>query len=139
MKFSSSSRRAGRRSGSMDRKPARQFRPPWTSEERRYNRSADILSARFVLRRPRAALRAEKRLADKMSALLLMCYDFLVFSLNPAFVDLAVPASSDPLALAQQGDGDAFCELCHAYETPLLRQAMKLCGDSALAEDLAQD
>ena len=62
-----------------------------------------------------------------------------MFSLTPAFVDLAVPASSDLLALAQQGDGDAFCELCRIYETPLLRQATKLCGDLALAEDLAQD
>ena len=43
------------------------------------------------------------------------------------------------LALAQQGDGDAFCELCRLNEARLLRQAMVLCGDASSAEDLAQD
>jgi len=43
------------------------------------------------------------------------------------------------LALAQQGDGDAFCELCRINEARLLRQAMVLCGDASSAEDLAQD
>ena len=43
------------------------------------------------------------------------------------------------LALAQQGDGDAFCELCRLNEARLLRQAMVLCRDASSAEDLAQD
>lgn len=47
--------------------------------------------------------------------------------------------SRDWLRQAQQGDPEAFCELCRAYETPLLRQAMLLCGDTAQAEDLAQE
>ena len=43
------------------------------------------------------------------------------------------------LALSQQGDGDAFCELCRINEARLLRQAMTLCGDASSAEDLTQD
>ncbi len=39
------------------------------------------------------------------------------------------------LELAQAGDSDAFCELCRAYETRLLRQALTLCGNASLAED----
>jgi RNA polymerase sigma-70 factor (ECF subfamily) len=40
---------------------------------------------------------------------------------------------------ARAGDGEAFCELCRVYETGLLRQALTLCGNLALAQDLAQD
>jgi len=40
---------------------------------------------------------------------------------------------------ARGGDADAFCELCHPVETRLLRQAMSLCGNVSLAEDLAQE
>ena len=40
---------------------------------------------------------------------------------------------------AQAGDPEAFGEICRVYETRLLRQAMTLCGNSTLAEDLAQD
>ena len=40
---------------------------------------------------------------------------------------------------ARAGDPDAFGEICRIYETRLLRQAMTLCGDVILAEDLAQD
>ncbi|PYI87380.1 MAG: hypothetical protein DME26_06325 [Verrucomicrobia bacterium] len=43
------------------------------------------------------------------------------------------------LALAQQGDAESFCELCRVHEMRLLRQATALCGDTILAEDLAQD
>lgn len=46
---------------------------------------------------------------------------------------------SSLLASAQQGDSEAFCELCRLYEARLLRQALALCGDNATAEDLAQD
>jgi len=40
---------------------------------------------------------------------------------------------------ARSGDADAFCNLCHSLETRLLRQALSLCGNASLAEDLAQD
>jgi RNA polymerase sigma-70 factor (ECF subfamily) len=43
------------------------------------------------------------------------------------------------LEQAQRGDPEAFCELCRLHETRLLRQAASLCGNSILAEDLAQD
>ena len=43
------------------------------------------------------------------------------------------------LAQAQQGDAEAFCELCRIHEGRLVRQATALCGDGTLAEDLAQD
>lgn len=34
---------------------------------------------------------------------------------------------------------EAFGQLCRFYETRLLRQALTLCGDEAVAEDLAQE
>src|SRR6476619_5825524 len=37
------------------------------------------------------------------------------------------------------GDLEAYGEVYRAYSTPLLRQAMALCGNVALAEELAQD
>ncbi len=40
---------------------------------------------------------------------------------------------------AQAGEAEAFCELCRLYEARLLRQANVLCGNGALAEDLAED
>jgi RNA polymerase sigma-70 factor (ECF subfamily) len=43
------------------------------------------------------------------------------------------------LERAQAGDADAFCELIHPLENRLIRQADCLCGDAALAEDLAQE
>lgn len=43
------------------------------------------------------------------------------------------------LSLARNGDTEAFCDLCRAWEGRLLRQALNLCHDSELAEDLAQD
>jgi RNA polymerase sigma-70 factor, ECF subfamily len=60
-------------------------------------------------------------------------------SLNPAFVAVAPPEPRDLLAQALAGDAEAFGELCRAYETRLVRQAMTLCADAALAEELAQD
>jgi RNA polymerase sigma-70 factor (ECF subfamily) len=52
----------------------------------------------------------------------------------------AEPSSTRSLLeRAQAGDAEAFCELCRTYATPLLRQAMTICGNAALAEDLAQD
>lgn len=40
---------------------------------------------------------------------------------------------------ARGGDADAFGEICRVHETRLLRQALSLCGNRPLAEDLAQD
>ena len=52
---------------------------------------------------------------------------------------IEAPDTRSLLELARTGDADAFGEICRAYETRLLRQAMTLCGDPCLAEDLAQD
>jgi len=48
-------------------------------------------------------------------------------------------AASKLLARAQAGEPDAFCELIRPEESRLFRQAVRLCGDSAQAEDLAQE
>jgi RNA polymerase sigma-70 factor (ECF subfamily) len=48
-------------------------------------------------------------------------------------------ATQGLLDSACAGDAEAFGELCRAYETRLLRQALTVCGDATLAEDLAQD
>ena len=40
---------------------------------------------------------------------------------------------------AQAGDTEAFGEICLLVESRLLRQAMALCGDEQLAEELAHD
>src|SRR5437016_5466937 len=62
-----------------------------------------------------------------------------VSELNPTVTANEDAQSPALLALAQQGDAEAFCELCRLNESRLLRQAMVLCGDAASAEDLAQD
>jgi RNA polymerase sigma-70 factor (ECF subfamily) len=54
-------------------------------------------------------------------------------------VEIEIPASRDLLGRARGGDVDAFGEVCRVYESRLLRQAIVLCGDASLAEDLAQD
>jgi RNA polymerase sigma-70 factor (ECF subfamily) len=45
----------------------------------------------------------------------------------------------DLLEKARAGDCDAFGELCRQCEGRLIRQAMTLCGNETMAEDLAQD
>ncbi|MGO8927606.1 MAG: RNA polymerase sigma factor [Limisphaerales bacterium] len=62
-----------------------------------------------------------------------------MFSLNPALVEAARPETSGLLDQARAGDAEAFGAVCRMYETRLLRQAMTLCGQASLAEDLAQD
>jgi len=62
-----------------------------------------------------------------------------VLTLAPAFVEAEPSGTQSLLDRAQAGDAEAFCELCRTYATPLLRQAMTVCGNAALAEDLAQD
>lgn len=63
----------------------------------------------------------------------------MMFSLNPALVETARPETSGLLEQARAGDAEAFGEVCRVFETRLLRQAMALCGQASLAEDLAQD
>jgi RNA polymerase sigma-70 factor (ECF subfamily) len=62
-----------------------------------------------------------------------------VQSLNPALNDIGLTYGPDVLARAQARDADAFCELCRPYQDRLYRQALALCGDHTIAEDLAQE
>src|SRR5256884_4246083 len=66
-------------------------------------------------------------------------YTCNVFTLNPAFVEIDTSDTRSLLEQAHSGDTKAFGEVCRVYETRLLRQAIALCGNSTLAEDLAQD
>ena len=50
-----------------------------------------------------------------------------------------MPETQSLLARAQAGEAEAFCEVCRVHEARLLRQAMALCGNESLAEELAQD
>jgi RNA polymerase sigma-70 factor (ECF subfamily) len=62
-----------------------------------------------------------------------------VAGLNPTLVEIETPDIRRLLELARGGDGEAFGGVYRAYTTRLLRQAMALCGNAALAEELAQD
>jgi RNA polymerase sigma-70 factor (ECF subfamily) len=62
-----------------------------------------------------------------------------VLKVNPALANMETLDTRSLLERARGGDADAFCELCRALETRLLRQAMSLCGNASLAEDLAQE
>jgi RNA polymerase sigma-70 factor (ECF subfamily) len=52
-------------------------------------------------------------------------------------VEIETPKSALERAIA--GDFEAYGEVYRAYSTRLLRQAMTLCGNAALTEELAQD
>ena len=54
---------------------------------------------------------------------------------------MATEISDTPglLDQARAGDAEAFGEICRIHGTRLLRQAVVLCGNDTLAEDLAQD
>lgn len=54
-------------------------------------------------------------------------------------MELAILESTSLLDQARAGNAEAFGELCRTVEARLLRQALSLCGDRSLAEDLAQD
>lgn len=54
-------------------------------------------------------------------------------------MDIVPSETRDSLAQARAGDLEAFGEICRVYETRLLRQALALCGNESVAEDLAQD
>ena len=62
-----------------------------------------------------------------------------MFGLSPTFVATEIPETQSLLAEARAGDAEAFGELCRIHGTRLLRQAVALCGNLSLAEDLAQD
>jgi RNA polymerase sigma-70 factor, ECF subfamily len=53
--------------------------------------------------------------------------------------DVGLNHSPDLLVRAQARDADAFCELCKPYEDRLFRQAVVLCQNQTLAEDLVQE
>lgn len=59
--------------------------------------------------------------------------------LNPTIVDVAPADTESLLGLARAGDPVAYGEVYHAHATRLIRHAMALCGNRALAEELAQD
>ena len=59
--------------------------------------------------------------------------------MNPTLVENQTTDTPHLLARAQAGDTEAFCQVCRIHETRLLRQAIALCGNASLAEDLAQD
>jgi RNA polymerase sigma-70 factor (ECF subfamily) len=62
-----------------------------------------------------------------------------VFNLSPTFVETETSETRSLLDQARAGDAEAFGEICRVHETRLLRQAVALCGNVTLAEDLAQD
>ncbi len=62
-----------------------------------------------------------------------------MFAMNPGFAEIEISDARILLDRAQGGDAEAFGEVCRVYETRLLRQAIVLCGNTTLAEDLAQD
>lgn len=59
--------------------------------------------------------------------------------LTTTLVGLEIPDTRDLLELARAGDTEAFGKIYRAYATRLLRQAVALCGNAALAEELAED
>ena len=62
-----------------------------------------------------------------------------MLTLNPSLMETTAPEAGGFLAQARAGDAEAFGEVCRVYETRLLRQAMALCAQASLAEELAQD
>jgi RNA polymerase sigma-70 factor (ECF subfamily) len=62
-----------------------------------------------------------------------------VLTFTAALMQVEIAPPSTLLDLARTGDPHAYGELCRQYETRLLRQALTLCGNESLAEELAQD
>ena len=54
-------------------------------------------------------------------------------------METEIPDTPSLLDQARAGDAEAFGEICRVHGTRLLRQAIALCGNLTLAEDLAQD
>jgi RNA polymerase sigma-70 factor (ECF subfamily) len=62
-----------------------------------------------------------------------------VLALSSPILEVESPETRTLIEQARAGDADIFCEICRLYETRLLRQAFTLCGNSTMAEDLAQE
>ena len=58
---------------------------------------------------------------------------------SATFVKMEAPDTRSLLEGARSGDAEAFGEVCRIHEARLLRQAMTLCGNPTVAEELAQD
>jgi RNA polymerase sigma-70 factor (ECF subfamily) len=67
-----------------------------------------------------------------------LCWENERRRLSADFVPVRQPSPA-LLEQARAGDAAAFCELIREHEARVLRQALALCGDATLAEDLAQD
>jgi len=67
-----------------------------------------------------------------------LCYSSDVLTLHATKI-MDVPETPGLLKRARAGDAEAFVALCRALEGRLFRQAIVLCGNEAMAEDLAQD
>jgi RNA polymerase sigma-70 factor, ECF subfamily len=65
--------------------------------------------------------------------------ELAVTGLSPTFVEVEAPDTRNLLALARTGDAEAYGVVYRGCATRLLRQAMRLCGNVAQAEELAQD
>ena len=59
--------------------------------------------------------------------------------LNPTVEEFAPADTGNLLEKVRDGDAVAYGEVYRAYATRLIRHAMALCGNRALAEELAQD
>jgi RNA polymerase sigma-70 factor, ECF subfamily len=66
-------------------------------------------------------------------------HNLRVLNVNPNLPAIENLDSATLLERAQAGDTGAFCDLCRTYETRLFRQAIALCGNNSLAEDLTED
>ncbi len=62
-----------------------------------------------------------------------------MISIAPPFVEVENPEARSLLNLARSGNAEAFCHICREHENRLLRQALVLCGNLTLAEDLTQE
>ena len=62
-----------------------------------------------------------------------------MIALSPIQVQTELLDSPALLARAQAGDGESFWALCNPLQQRLARQALALCRDEAMAQDLAQE
>jgi RNA polymerase sigma-70 factor (ECF subfamily) len=62
-----------------------------------------------------------------------------VVALQPTSSPEKAPEPLELIARARSGDSEAFCELCLPLEARLYRQALAVCHDERMAEELAQD
>lgn len=62
-----------------------------------------------------------------------------MLSLHPGSIDSCCRDARSLVEQSRQGDVEAFGKLCQEFESRLLRQAILLCSDIQLAEDLSQE